>query len=269
MAGKTEWEDILIKHGIMEAPPVVPTEDELQSEAAERELQRDALADKSLAELDALEDDVDEKTLKAYREKRLEELREAAKRNRFGSFQTISQTEYSSEVTQAGPGVWVVIHLFAPKTECQLLDQCMAKLAPKFKAVKFLRIASNDAIPNYPDKNCPTLLIYKEGDVKMQQIGLEALGGLKMNPDCLEWWLASIGVLQTEMEENPILALSKTNVARVSSKARTGVYVKSGSEGDDGEKRASEAAAAYASRSALSAVSADELAEMERELDMD
>jgi hypothetical protein len=29
MAGKTEWEDALIKHGIMAAPEVLPTDDEL------------------------------------------------------------------------------------------------------------------------------------------------------------------------------------------------------------------------------------------------
>lgn len=29
MAGKTEWEDALIRHGIMAAPEVKPTDDEL------------------------------------------------------------------------------------------------------------------------------------------------------------------------------------------------------------------------------------------------
>ena len=72
------------------------------------------LANKTLAELDELEDEIDEKTLQHYRQKRLQELKEQMARNRFGRVLTISQTEYSQEVTQAGPGVYVVLHLYSP-----------------------------------------------------------------------------------------------------------------------------------------------------------
>ncbi len=65
--GKTEWEDALIKHGIMEAPEVVPTEDELALAYQEAMAARDPLAGKSLEQLDELEDDVDDQILNVYR----------------------------------------------------------------------------------------------------------------------------------------------------------------------------------------------------------
>jgi len=34
------------------------------------------------------------------------------------------------------------------------------------------------AIKNYPDRNCPTMLIYYEGNLKQQIVGVAPLGGL-------------------------------------------------------------------------------------------
>lgn len=60
MAGKTEWEDALIKHGIMAAPEVLPTDDELALKHIEkRQDENSAAAEaKSLAQLDREEDDM-------------------------------------------------------------------------------------------------------------------------------------------------------------------------------------------------------------------
>ena len=63
----TEWEDALIKHGIMAAPEYVPTEDELAVAHAAKLAAVDPLAGKSLDELDELEDDYDDTVLKMYR----------------------------------------------------------------------------------------------------------------------------------------------------------------------------------------------------------
>ena len=67
MAGKTEWEDALIKHGIMEAPEVKETDDEIQLRMIQKMADRDVLADKSLDELDELEDDYESEVLEKYR----------------------------------------------------------------------------------------------------------------------------------------------------------------------------------------------------------
>ena len=44
-------------------------------------------------------------------------------------------------------------------------------LAAKFPSVKFVKSISTTCIPNYPDKNLPTLFIYHEDKMAKQFIG--------------------------------------------------------------------------------------------------
>lgn len=67
MSGKTEWEDALIKHGIMQATTVEKTDDDLHEEQVEREQKHDPHANKSMAQLDELEDDLEDAVLAQYR----------------------------------------------------------------------------------------------------------------------------------------------------------------------------------------------------------
>lgn len=54
---------------------------------------------------------------------------------------------------------------------CALLNQHLNQLATKFRATKFLKSVSSTCIPNYPDRNLPTMFVYFEGDMKAQLIG--------------------------------------------------------------------------------------------------
>jgi hypothetical protein len=65
--GKTEWEDALIKHGIMAAPERRETDDEYQLRHQQRMADVDPLAAKSLEQLDELEDDLDSDVIEKYR----------------------------------------------------------------------------------------------------------------------------------------------------------------------------------------------------------
>ncbi len=56
----------------------------------------------------------------------------------------------------------------------------LATLAEKYKAIKFVKIIGDQCIPNYPDKNLPTLLIYGYGDLQQQLVGISQLGGMNM-----------------------------------------------------------------------------------------
>lgn len=58
-------------------------------------------------------------------------------------------------------------------------------LARKFPDVKFLRSVSSLCIPNYPDKNLPTIFVYYEGDMKKQYIGPFEFGGMNFTQDGL------------------------------------------------------------------------------------
>ena len=47
-----------------------------------------------------------------HRQKRIHELQVAAARPRFGTCELIRGNEFVEKVTNAGPDVWVVLHLF-------------------------------------------------------------------------------------------------------------------------------------------------------------
>lgn len=70
------------------------------------------MENKTVDELDELEDEEDERVLAQYRLKRIAEMRALQEKNKFGSVIEISAVDYTKEVNQAGEGVWVVLHLY-------------------------------------------------------------------------------------------------------------------------------------------------------------
>ena len=56
------------------------------------------------------------------------------------------------------------------------MDRAVRLLAPKHAYAKFMAIESTQCIPNYPDKNVPTLLLYRAGELVTQVVGLDAEG---------------------------------------------------------------------------------------------
>lgn len=70
---------------------------------------------------------------------------------------------------------------------CKLMNQHLAVLAKQFKSTKFLKIVSDQCVPNYPDRNVPTLLVYGEGDIKANIVGAIAFGGMNMTVSSKDW----------------------------------------------------------------------------------
>lgn len=139
------------------------------------------------------------------RKKRLQEMQEAAEKNKYGEVTQISKPDFVREVTEASKSCWVVVHLFKDEwvsyngtlaylfwhahrnilfhhsiPACKLMNQHLSVLAREFKATKFLKIISDQCIPNYPDRNVPTLLVYGDGDIKANIVGAIAFGGMAM-----------------------------------------------------------------------------------------
>ena len=68
--------------------------------------------------------------------------------------------------------------------ECRLLnEQVLPPVARKFKAVKFVKIVATSAVENWPDRNLPTLFIYRGGELQTQLLGVKRLGGRGATPD--------------------------------------------------------------------------------------
>lgn len=64
-----------------------------------------------------------------------------------------------------------LVDLFFRIPLCALINQHLNQLAAKFRTTKFLKSVSTTCIPNYPDRNLPTIFVYSEGDMKAQFIG--------------------------------------------------------------------------------------------------
>ena len=67
------------------------------------------------------------------------------------------------------------------------MNQHLAVLAKQFKSTKFLKIVSDQCVPNYPDRNVPTLLVYGDGDIKANIVGAIAFGGMNMTVSSKDW----------------------------------------------------------------------------------
>jgi len=66
---------------------------------------------------------------------------------------------------------------------CALINQHLSGLAKKFRDVKFIKAISTTCIPNYPDKNLPTIFVYLDGDIRAQFIGPLVFGGMNLTRD--------------------------------------------------------------------------------------
>jgi predicted DNA-binding protein (UPF0251 family) len=215
MSGKTEWEDALIKHGIMDAPKEVETEDDRHLAASERaqEMRDRALENKSLAEL---EDEVSDEEFEALRRRRLADLQHEAALARFGVVRTIGKGEFVSEVSESSKVSGVVCHLFAGGAEdCALMDRVLSLLAARHKKTKFVRIPGEEAIKGYPAAACPTLLLYNKGELVTQLAGLRPYGGrAKFSADTLEWVLSLHNLVETQLAKSPLESLIRVQYTR-------------------------------------------------------
>ncbi|KAL2472532.1 Thioredoxin superfamily protein [Abeliophyllum distichum] len=176
----TQWDDIQRKLGnLPEKPPAFKPSSFTPSEDEDFKAKDKAWIDeKTEEELEDLEDDLDDdRVFQEYRKKRLTERREADKIARFGSVVPISGSDFVREVSQAPPDVWVVVMLYKDGyPECRLLLECLEAMAKRYPATKFVKIISTECIPNYPDHNLPTLLIYNNSAVKATYVGLHNFG---------------------------------------------------------------------------------------------
>ena len=238
----TEWNAVLRQKGIL---PPKPKEAEITEEqiidiverTVQQKMNKDHLEEKTLDELDELEDDEDERVLAAYRAKRIAEMKQLNEKSKYGSVMEITAVDYVKEVNQAGEGVWVVLHLYRGGIPlCALINQYMQVLANKFPSIKFIKSISTTCIPNYPDKNLPTVFFYYENQLKHQIIGPLAFNGMNYKQDDLEWKLHRLGALKstlnrselTDFEKNPNLNRGEEDMIKT---IRDGIFSGGSSKG--------------------------------------
>ena len=230
----TEFHDALRAHGIIppkppsrSSSPELPTANELRTSS----LKQAAVEDLDL-ELEGKIDDEEEKLLEKIRRQRMSQLRTETKRARFGRVYPISRPDYTREVTEASKihpdanpdsqpqieqeernsngtsaadkqrhgGTGVVCFLYKDGVDtCRLLAGYLDTLAAKYPATKFVSIVGDQCIPNYPDRNLPTLLIYRNGELHRQIVGLRpeiGLDGMKTKCEDIELLLTAVGAIE-------------------------------------------------------------------------
>uniref|UniRef100_A0A2K5ZWA4 Phosducin-like protein 3 n=1 Tax=Mandrillus leucophaeus TaxID=9568 RepID=A0A2K5ZWA4_MANLE len=170
----TVWNDILGKKGNL---PTKKSLKELEEEAEEEQciLQQSVVTTYKDMTLEELEDDEDkfneedEHAIEMYRWPRLAEWKAIQLKNTFGEVLEVSRKYYVQEVTKAGEGLWVILHLYKQGIPlCALINQHLSGLARKFPDVKFVKESAHD-------------ICYLEGDIKAQLISPLASGAIKMD----------------------------------------------------------------------------------------
>nr|XP_012613736.1 phosducin-like protein 2 isoform X2 [Microcebus murinus] len=117
---------------------------------------------------------------------------------------------------------------------CLLVNQHLSRLARKFPETKFVKAIVNSCIQHYHDNCLPTIFVYKNGQIEGKFIGIIECGGINLKLEELEWKLAEVGAIQTDLEENP-----KKDIVdmMVSSIRNTSIYDDSNSSNSDNDTK--------------------------------
>jgi hypothetical protein len=98
----------------------------------------------------------------------------------FNQVYHLQKPDYSRDVTEASSKAYVVVLLTSShgtNGESRVMIEVWRQLAQRFGDVKFCQIRADLCIEGYPEKNTPTVLIYKDGDIKKQIVTLRELKG--------------------------------------------------------------------------------------------
>ena len=167
----------------------------------------------------------DDEFLEEYRRTRLREMEEVAggrRRSRrreggHGDLVPISRPDWTREVNEASRGGrWVVVLLTlggggggggAPSLRaadaCRAAEEAAKALAADFPEVKFVSIPARAANEHWPEGNLPTLFCYRNGKLREQMVGIGEFGGPGITAGRIEWRLAELGVVETELGSDP------------------------------------------------------------------
>jgi Phosducin len=192
--------DILRAHKIIPEKPPSPTPiiQEALLEAQQR-AHENRLEDKDLDELHDLEDEEDDTFLEKYRQQRLAELSSIEKTSVHGQVYGLQKPDYAGDVTGASSKCFVLVHLtssLGTNVESRVLTELWRNLARKYGDIKFCEIRADLCVEGYPERNTPTILVYRDGEIRKQVITLAELNGPKTNIADLEGMLVDLGALK-------------------------------------------------------------------------
>ena len=112
------------------------------------------------------------------------ELSTIATASVFNQVYHLQKPDYSKDVTEASNTAFVLVHLtssLGTNVESRLLSEVWREMALKFGDIKFCEIRADMCIEGYPERNTPTILVYRNGDIQKQVVTLRELSGEQTN----------------------------------------------------------------------------------------
>ena len=110
------------------------------------------------------------------------ELSDISKASKFNQVFPLQKPDYARDVTEASKEAFVLVNMtssLGTNTESRLVTELWRQLAHDFGDVKFCEIRADLCIESYPEKNTPTILVYKDGDIRKQIITLREMRGVR------------------------------------------------------------------------------------------
>ena len=98
----------------------------------------------------------------------------------FNQVYPLQKPDYARDVTEASNKAFVLVHLtssLGTNIESRLLTELWREMARKFGDIKFCEMRADLCIDGYPERNTPTILAYRDGDIKKQIVTLRELKG--------------------------------------------------------------------------------------------
>lgn len=207
------------KHGIIPEKPKDP-EPAIQEALleAQQRAHENRLENKDLGELHELEDEEDEAFLEIYRKQRMVELSKLQSSSVHGQVYPLQKPDYAKDVTDASSKYFVFVHLassLGTNVDSRVLTELWRRMASKYGDIKFCEIRADLCIEGYPERNTPTILVYRDSDIKRQIVTLAGLNGPKTNITNLERVLVEVGAI----EENDSRLRQRDNESSAQEKA--------------------------------------------------
>ncbi|CAG9574483.1 conserved hypothetical protein [Leishmania major strain Friedlin] len=229
----TEWEDVQYRYGNRVGKYQTHELEILAQQIADRNpntclIAYDPQAEKVAAKLERggyecdkggeeegtnfiVDSDDEDEALAAIRRRRLMELQRQKAMECFGVLQHIPGADYVAEVTEASSSCWVVAALIKPgHSDCEALLTVLRTVAQRRRSVKLVSMIYTEAIPNFPDRLLPCVLLYKDKELKKQITGLAGWQAQKrLSVATVELVLSRNGVLPPIEDDGIEEALEK------------------------------------------------------------
>jgi hypothetical protein len=118
--------------------------------------------------------------LTTHRQKRIAELSTIVNKSVYNQVYPLQKPDWSRDVTEESQKAFIFALLTSSQgnnVESRVMIEIWRELARKYGDIKFGQIRADLCIEGYPDKNTPTILVYKDGDIKKQIVTLRELNG--------------------------------------------------------------------------------------------